>query len=169
MERLYKEECQFCHTSKIISGFDSFDSEERQRYPGGHEIPIFIHVHNKSTAKEFLKSEGWRYYKGLVFCPSCFKTLDDGYVVLDKYKQFYSKKVICDVPDLSFIMKLKEAESLALVTYNNEAVHSTNALPVICKYLKGEWRADVIGYLKVHSGQQLNLGYPKEIEKRNSN
>lgn len=155
MELIFKETCDFCHEEQRLS-------EEHVFYEGELytecEIPTW--AKNKSTAKKFFKLEGWEYYKGLVFCKDCFERLNNEYLVIDRFNQFYNTDKICDTPDPSFLMTLNDAKQFTAATYNNEVVRSRKALRIVCQLLKGEWTVDVVGHHKAHPETTITIASP---------
>lgn len=161
MELIFKETCAFCDKEYRLSEYQDFYEGDIYVDPvDGTQCLTPTWAKNKSTAKKFFKLEGWQYYKGLVFCKDCFEHLNNEYVVIDRFNQFYNADMTCDTPDPSFLMTLDEAVQFTAATYNNEVVRSRKALRIVCQLLKGEWTVDVVGHHKAHPETTITIASP---------
>ncbi len=144
MITLYEETCRLCLDSESISELEYvFEGEVESG-----ELPVPTFISSKKTAKKWFQQGGWQYYQTYCFCKTCFSQLENGYVVMDKYNQLYDDQFMYDLPNEKCVMDKPLASKMTNNIYNGEEVFIRKALPIVCKFLRGELEFDVEGYMK---------------------
>lgn len=159
MIRLFEECCHFCRCEDTVS-------EGEYIFEGGVEVledgetfetPSFIK--NKKLAKKWFELHDWRYINEQVLCRDCYNKLKNGYVVLDRFNQFYDCEARYDFPEISCVMNKQEAIDFAQYKYNDESVAYYEALDIVLKFLNGDMESDAIGFCKAHPDVPITIGF----------
>ncbi|MGV8958016.1 hypothetical protein ACN9TB_10360 [Lactococcus lactis] len=146
MEICYKETCRFCGKEKAI-GEEEFIQHTEEPF-------------NETSAKKYLKKFGWKYCAGGPFCKNCFKKMENGYVVISKFKEFMKTGFACDTPDLEHIMSKAEAKKFVSEEDGEDELVVREALGVILSWAWGEWKVDVVGAHLANPDREIFIGKP---------
>jgi hypothetical protein len=145
----YHEQCELCDCGSYVNEGDYF--YDLKDTPENNVKDIYDYarfVTSKSTAKKWFKDNGWKYYKGCVFCESCFDLMKSGYVIMDKFNYLYSENGWMDLPFPKCIMSKDLAEQVSKEEGQGKILVKRKALNTVIKFLKEEIEFDIIGYHK---------------------
>lgn len=169
MQVLFREHCEFCCKTKIISDLDEVDYYNEIEEETGLNIPMYPST--KQEAKNCFKELGWFYEKGIVLCKECFDLLKDGRFVVNKYNYFCTEDGNYNFPEEFLVMDETTATSL-VKKYKGEKLRSVKALPTAVKFFRGEWKTDVVGLVTDNPNTKVivsdfkeDTGFSIEIQK----
>lgn len=153
MIRLFEECCHFCRFEDTVSEGEYIFEGGTELLDDGETIDIPSFINNEQRAKKWFELHGWLYVNEHVLCKGCFNKLKNGYVVLDRFNQFYDFsdcQEAYDFPEISCVMNKQEAINFSRYKYNDESVTYHEALDIVLKFLKDEIKSDSMGYSKEH-------------------
>jgi len=159
MIKLFKESCDLCKCYKTVAEGNYIFEGEVEILEDGEEFPIPTFINSKILAKKWFKDQGWQYRSKCVFCEDCYKLLKNGYVILDRFNQFYDDEACLDVPTVSCIMNKQEAIEFSSYQYNDEVVNYYKALTTVSNFLNGKLETDSLGYTKEHPEVSIVLDF----------
>ncbi|MBL1227271.1 hypothetical protein [Enterococcus sp. BWR-S5] len=157
MIKLFQEKCDFCRCEETVSEGNYIFEGETEVDNDGDIFPVPSFISNRRLAKKWFRSRNWRYYNKLVFCSQCYSKLKNGYVVLDRFNQFYDFEACSDVPDIDCVMTKQEALEFSQHKHNDESVTYYKALDTVSKFLNGEIKSDAVGFTKEHPNVTITL------------